>query len=110
MLQLGKEIEEAGRVVGGSWNATFRKIIVPLAVPAYAVVGIIVFASTIRNVASVMLLSSGNNRVLSVLQVEFLSTGSLGPAAVVGTVIMLISLTAALIVQILSHRFGIHAR
>ena len=110
MLQLGNEIEEAGRVVGGSWHTTFRTIIVPLAAPALAVVGIIVFASTIRYVASVMLLSSGNNRVLSVLQVEFLSSGSLGPAAVVGTVIMLISLTAAMVVRLMSNRFGIHAR
>ena len=110
MLQLGNEIEEAGRVVGGTWGQTFRNIIVPLTAPALAVVGIIVFSSTIRNVASVMLLSSGDNRVLSVLQVEFLSNGSMGPAAVVGTVIMLISVGAALLVRMISYRFGVQTR
>jgi iron(III) transport system permease protein len=110
MLQIGMDIEEAGRVVGGSWFRTYCNVIVPILVPALAVVGIIVFASTIRNVSTIMLLSSGDSKVLSVLQVEFLSVGSLGPAAVVGTIIMLISVAAALLVRLISLRFGVHAR
>jgi len=110
MLQVGKDIEEAGRVVGGSWFKTFRNVILPILVPALAVVGIIVFASTIRNVSTIMLLSSGESKVLSILQVEFLSVGSLGPAAVVGTVIMLISVAAALLVRFISLRFGVQSR
>jgi len=110
MLQMGNEIEEAGRIVGGSWLATFRRIILPLSAPALAVVGIMVFAGTIRSVSSIMLLSTGDNRVLSVLQVEFLSDGSLGPAAVVGTVIVLISVAAAALVRLVSLRFGIQTR
>ena len=110
MMQIGLDIEEAGRVVGGSWSKTFRNIIVPILAPALAVVGIIVFASTIRNVSTIMLLSSGNSKVLSVLQVEFLTVGSLGPAAVVGTIIMLISVMAALLVRLISLRFGVRVR
>jgi len=110
MLQIGKDIEEAGRVTGGSWSKTFSNIILPLLVPTLAVVGVIVFASTIRNVSTIMLLSSGNSKVLSILQVEFLSVGSLGPAAVVGTVIMLISIAAALVVRLISLRFGVRTR
>ena len=44
------------------------------------------------------------------LQVEFLSDGSLGPAAVVGTVIVLISVAAAALVRLVSLRFGVQAR
>jgi iron(III) transport system permease protein len=110
MLQISKDIEEAGRVMGGSWSKTFRNIILPLLVPTLAVVGIIVFASTIRNVSTIMLLSSGDSKVLSILQVEFLSNGSLGPAAVVGTVIMLISIAAALVVRLISMRFALRTR
>jgi iron(III) transport system permease protein len=82
----------------------------PLSAPALAVVAVMVFASTIRAVSTVMLLSSGNNRVLSILQMEFLSNGNLGPAAVVGTVIVLISLAAALVVRLVSVRFGVQTR
>jgi iron(III) transport system permease protein len=110
MLQLGAEVEEAGRVVGGSWARTFRNIVVPLTVPALAVVGVLVFAGTIRQVSTIILLSTGATRPLSVLQIEFLTEGNLGPAAVVGTVIVIISLIAAAIVRIVSIRFGVHAR
>jgi iron(III) transport system permease protein len=110
MLQIGAEVEEAGRVVGGSWVRTYTSIVLPLATPALAVVGIMVFAATIRNVSNIIFLSSGGNRVLSVLQVEMLSSGILGPAAVIGTVIVLMSLTAAIIVRLVSLRWGVQAR
>lgn len=110
MLQLGAEVEEAGRVVGGSWLRTFRSIIIPLTVPTMAVVGVLVFASAIRQVGSIILLSTGETRVLSILQLEFLTEGMLGPAAVIGAVIVLISLIAAIIVRVISVRFGVQAR
>jgi iron(III) transport system permease protein len=110
MLQMGKEIEEAGRIVGGTWLRTFWRIVVPIAAPTLAVVGIMVFASAIRSVSSIMLLSSGANRMLSVLQVELLTHGSMGPAAVVGTVIVLISLFAGVAVRLISLRFGFRSR
>ena len=110
MLQIGAEVEEAGRVVGGSWATTYRRIVLPLAAPALAVVGVMVFAATIRNVSTIIFLSTADNRVLSVLQVELLSSGILGPAAVIGTVIVLMSLTAAVIVRLVSQRFGVQAR
>jgi iron(III) transport system permease protein len=110
MLQIGAEIEEAGRVVGGSWARTYGRIILPLAAPALAVVGVMVFASTIRSVSNIIFLSTGDNRVLSILQVELLSSGILGPAAVIGTVIVLMSLLAAVVVRVISVRFGVQGR
>jgi iron(III) transport system permease protein len=110
MLQIGSEVEEAGRVVGGSWTRTFLSIITPLTAPALAVVAVMVFAGSIRQVSSLILLSTGDTRVLSLLQIEYLVEGVLGPAAVVGTIIVLISLAAAICVRLLSLRFGIAAR
>jgi iron(III) transport system permease protein len=110
MLQIGPEVEEAGRVVGGSWARTYLSIITPLAAPALAIVGVMVFAGTIRQVSSIFLLSTGDTRVLALLQIEYLVEGVLGPAAVVGTIIVLISLVAALCVRLISQRFGVAAR
>jgi len=110
MLQIGAEVEEAGRVVGGSWLRTYRSIITPLTVPALAIVAVMVFASTIRQVGSIILLSTGETRVLAILQIEFLVEGVLGPASVIGTVITMMSLCAALIVRLISVRFGVAAR
>jgi iron(III) transport system permease protein len=107
MLQLGAEIEEAGRTAGASWFETFRRVILPLSVPAIAVVSVLVFAATIRQIGSVILLSTGETRVLAVLQLDFLTDGRLGPAAVIGCIIVLISLLAAFLVRIISVRFGV---
>ena len=107
MLQLGAEIEEAGRTAGASWFETFRRVILPLTVPAITVVSVLVFAATIRQIGSVILLSTGETRVLAVLQLDFLTDGRLGPAAVIGVIIVLISLIAAAIVRIVSTRFGL---
>jgi iron(III) transport system permease protein len=110
MLQIGNEVEEAGRVVGGSWTRTYLSIITPLAAPALAIVGVMVFAGTIRQVSSIILLSTGDTRVLALLQIEYLVEGVLGPASVVGTIIVMISLLAAICVRLISQRFGIAAR
>ena len=110
MMQVGAEIEEAGRVAGASWIQGFRRILLPLASPTLAIVAIMVFASTIRGVSNLMLLSSGSNRVLAVLQVEYLSEGNFGPAAVIGTMIVLMSLVAAVIVRLVSLRYEIASR
>lgn len=109
MLQLGGEIEEAARLSGASWLATFRRIILPLTAPAVSVVAVLVFASTIRQIGLVILLSTGETRPLAVLQLDFLADGRLGPAAVIGVIIVLISLAAAALVRIISLRFGVRA-
>jgi iron(III) transport system permease protein len=109
MQQLGSEIEEAGRCAGANWFTTFRRVIFPLVAPAVAVVAVLVFVATIRQIGSVILLSTGETRVLAVLQLDFLTDGRLGPAAVIGVIIVLISLFAAAVVRIISNRFGIAA-
>jgi iron(III) transport system permease protein len=109
MLQLGDEIEQAARLAGASWFAAFRRIILPLTTPAISVVGVLVFASTIRQIGLVILLSTGETRPLAVLQLDFLADGRLGPAAVIGVIIVLISLAAAALVRIISARFGVRA-
>jgi iron(III) transport system permease protein len=95
LLQLGNDFEEAGRVVGGSWHRTFTGIVLPLVSPTVAVVILMIFAMTIRQVSTIVLLSTGSSTPLSVLQLEFLYGGSVGPAAVVGSMIVLIGLAAA---------------
>jgi iron(III) transport system permease protein len=110
MLLIGKDVEEAGRVAGGSWIRTFLDVVVPLMLPAMVVVGVMVFSQTIRNVSTIILLSTGSTTTLSILQLEYLSTGRMGPASVVGTIIVLMSLTAAAAVRIIATRFGIQAR
>ena len=106
MVQLGAELEEAGRIVGGSWWQIFRSVVVRLTAPSMAVVATIVFAVTIRQVGNIVLLSTGRTRPLSLLQLEYLYGSELGPAAVSGTIIVLLSLGAAATAALVGWRFN----
>ncbi len=110
MLQIGPELEEAVRSVGGSWRRGFQDVMVPLTMPAVIVVAVMVFSQTVRQVSTLVLLSTGSTEPISLLQLEYLRSGQLGPAAVAGTVIVLLSLVAASIVRVMTVRFGIQAR
>ncbi len=104
MVQLGADLEEAGRVAGGSWWRIFRGVVARLTAPSMAVVAVIVFAVTTRQVSTIVLLSTGRTRPLSLLQLEYLYGSELGPAAVTGTVIVLLSLAAAAAALLISPR------
>jgi iron(III) transport system permease protein len=110
MLQIGADLEEAARIVGASWRRGFQDVMVPLTMPAVIVVGVMVLSHTVRQVSTLVLLSTGDTEPLSLLQLEYLRTGQLGPAAVAGTLIVLLSLAAAAVVRVMTARFGIQAR
>ena len=110
MLQISPELEEAARIVGAPQGRTFRDIVIPLALPAIVVVGVMVFSQTLRQVSTIVLMSSGNTAPLSLLQLEYLSAGMLGPASVCGTLIVLMSVIAAAIVRIVTLRSRIRLR
>jgi iron(III) transport system permease protein len=110
LLQLGFDVEEAGRVVGGSWAQVVRDIVAPLSAPAMAVVAVMIFAITVRQVSTLVLLATGPTAPLALLQLEYLYGAELGPAAVVGTLIVLLSLAAAAIVSLIAARYGVGRR
>ncbi|HEY7063213.1 MAG TPA: iron ABC transporter permease [Chloroflexota bacterium] len=106
ILQLSVQLEEAGYVVGGSWLRTFRTIVVPLLSPTLLVLAVMVFAVTVRQVSTIVLLTTGPSTPLAVLQLELLYGAELGPAAVVGTLIVLLSSGVALAARLLGLRVG----
>jgi iron(III) transport system permease protein len=110
MLQIGTDLEEAARIVGASWRRGFQDVMVPLTLPAVIVVGVMVLSHTVRQVSTLVLLSTGDTEPLALMQLEYLRTGQLGPAAVSGTLIVLFSLIAAAVVRVMTSRFGIQAR
>jgi iron(III) transport system permease protein len=106
IVQLGAELEEAGRVAGGGWARIFWGVVVRLTAPTIAVVAVIVFAATIRQVSTLVLLSTGSTMPLSLLQMQYLYDSELGPAAVSGTVIILLSLGAAVLARLATARLS----
>jgi ABC-type Fe3+ transport system permease subunit len=99
LLQLGAELEEASRVVGGSWFQTYRQIVLRLLGPALLTVGLIVFVGASRNIGYVALLSTSANQPLAMLQLNYLAQGNTGVASVIAFIVMLASLGGALLAR-----------
>ncbi len=106
MVQLGAELEEASYVTGGSWLYTFRRVVLPLMAPALVSVGLLTFASAVRQVSAIAMLVTGDTRPLSMLQVDNMVDGSFEAAAVIGTLIVILTLAVAGLARVIAARMG----
>jgi iron(III) transport system permease protein len=104
LLQLGGELEEASRIVGASWWATYRRIVLRLMAPTLMAVAMITFVGTARNIGNFALLTTSANRPLSILQLDYIAQRKFEEAVVVACIIMFISLAGALLARLLGLR------
>jgi iron(III) transport system permease protein len=107
LMQLGGDLEEASRVAGASWWATYRRIVLRLMAPTLVAVGMITFVGAARNIGNIALLATSANRPLSILQLDYIAQRKLEEAMVVACIIMAISLVGALVARGLGLRGGL---
>jgi len=107
MVQLDNELEEGSFVVGASWTHTFRRIVLPILGPVMISVALLTFNAAARNIANIVMIVTGGNRPLSMLQVDYMTDGQYEPAAIVGVIIMLLTLGAAWVARAVGRRFGL---
>jgi iron(III) transport system permease protein len=107
LMQLADELEEASQVAGASWYATFRRILLPLLLPCFIVVGLLEFIASARNISTVVLLATGKTRTLALLMLDYTAGAELEKATVVGAMIVLMVVVAAITARILGGKFGI---
>ena len=86
-LQLGADLEEAARVAGASWGATYRRILLPLLAPIAGAVGLMNFGSALTSISTPVLLYSNQSRPLAILMLEYSVTGELERGAALGLLI-----------------------
>jgi iron(III) transport system permease protein len=108
LLQLSNELEECSRVAGGSWPYTFRRVIVPLLLPALLTVAIVAFITAVRNVAHVAILVTSGNQPLAMFQLNYMVDGQYEAAAVVGVIVVLLTTGMAIVGRIFGLRMGMH--
>jgi iron(III) transport system permease protein len=107
LLQLGSDLEEASKVCGGTWFDTFRRVILPLTMPALITVGLVGFISAARDISTVVLLGSGRSRTLSLLMLDFAAGAEFERATVVAVMIVALVVGAALVARSLGGQVGI---
>src|SRR3989441_1367960 len=106
LMQLGGELEEASRIAGASWWATYRRIVLRLMAPTLLAVGMITFVGAARNIGNFALLTTSANRPLSMLQLDYVAQRKFEEAVVVACIIMFVSLAGALVARLLGLRGG----
>lgn len=99
LIQLGKEIEESARVHGASWTHAFRKILVPILLPAMTTVAFIEFLRSMTTIQTVVLLYSAKSRVLSILMLEHYIGLSPEKGMVIGVLISLFAFAVAAVAR-----------
>jgi len=107
LLQLGNDLEEASKVCGGTWFDTFRRVILPLTMPALLTVGLVGFISAARDISTVVLLGSGKSRTLSLLMLDFAAGAEFEKATVVAVMIVALVVGAALFARALGGQVGV---
>jgi iron(III) transport system permease protein len=106
-LQLGNDLEEASTVCGGTWFDTFRRVILPLTMPALITVALVGFISAARDISTVVLLGTGKSRTLSLLMLDFAAGAEFEKATVVAVMVVVLVVIAALIARALGGYVGV---
>jgi iron(III) transport system permease protein len=107
LLQLCNDLEEASKVCGGTWFDTFRRVVMPLIMPALVTVGLVGFISAARDISTVVLLGSGKSRTLSLLMLDFAAGAEFEKATVVAVMVVGLVVIAALIARALGGQVGV---
>ncbi|MFM9970049.1 MAG: ABC transporter permease, partial [Burkholderiales bacterium] len=105
LYQLSSDLEESAQMSGAGFGVTFRRITLPLIAPMCAAVFLLGFIATLRDISTVVLLSSSGTRTLSLLMFEYATASRLESAAVIGVVIAVISL----IITSIAFKIGLKA-
>jgi iron(III) transport system permease protein len=86
------DAEAASVASGASTLTTFRRILVPLVMPAATVVAVLTFATAVRATSVVALLTTDETKPLSLLQLDQAVAGEYAAASIVGvTLIVLVT-------------------
>jgi iron(III) transport system permease protein len=100
IAQIKNELEEAGAVSGAPWGAVIRRIVLPLVLPAFLNGFLLVFLLAIKNLTLALILFSPESVVMSTLVWHYWDlSADTASTAVVGTLMVLITLTLSLIVR-----------
>lgn len=102
IAQVSGQLEEAAKMSGAGFVTIFRHVTLPLIAPMLISVFLLVFAATLKDVSTLVLIAAPGIRTMSLLMFDFTVSGQLEAASVIGVVIAVLCLG----VTAISFRFG----
>lgn len=94
LSQIDVAMEEASSIAGASWLTTFRKITLPLMVPGILAGAVISFSTLMGELSTTVILYSARWKTITVAIVEYLFSATIGPAYALGTILIVLVLSA----------------
>jgi iron(III) transport system permease protein len=92
IAQVSGQLEEAAVMCGAGFRAIFWRISLPLVAPMLVSVFLLIFAATLRDVSTLVLIAAPGTRTLSLLMFDFTLSGEMERASVIGVIVALLSL------------------
>jgi len=90
IAQLHTELEEGGRVAGGSWLFVFRRVVLPLMATSFLSSLLYVGLRSFREYAASIFLTAPGTQVFSVLVLDMWDTGNFGMISAYATMVMVL--------------------
>jgi iron(III) transport system permease protein len=106
-LQLGRDIEAAGRMSGATWWTTYVRIVLPLVAANVVLIGVLQFLFAAQNASTVILLATSDTRPLSLLTLDYSASGLREQATVNAVIITLLTTGVALVARAFGLRLGL---
>lgn len=94
LSQIDVAVEEASTITGASWMTTFRKITLPLMAPGILAGAVISFSTLMGELSTTVILYSAHWKTITVAIVEYLFSATIGPAYALGTILIVLVLSA----------------
>lgn len=110
-LQVSAELEDAARVAGAGWVRTYLTIWMPVLMPSMIMIGVLNFVAAANTTTSIILLASRDTRTLSILVLEWMSTGDAAryEAGGIGSLIIT-AITMSVAIAARKYGFGLGIR
>lgn len=89
MIQLHKDLEEAGYVSGVPWRRMMQRVVIPLVAPSVIAAWTFMAMTSVRDTTMALMLGSTSNRVLPLLMWDAWNIGQYNDAAAGGVVLLL---------------------
>ncbi len=100
--QVSGQLEEAAVMCGAGFAMIFRRITLPLVAPMLVSVFLLIFAGTLRDISTVVLIATPGTQTMSLLMFNFAVSGEMESAAVMGVIVALVSI----VITVVSLRIG----
>jgi len=104
--QANRDLVDAARLAGAGGAQIFRRIVLPLHMPALAVVFLLIFTLVLRDVSTIVLVAPPGVQTLSLLTFKYSLVGDFETASVIGAVVAMLSLAVSIIAFRLARRVG----